>query len=499
MSVKLLVGISLLLVSHLPLVWAESFRIGPVYTQKPGEVSVVVELPPGVYPTAAHFRLLIDDNPIVTAQALKAFRDSGQGMALAVCVDVSGTMSRGPLNEAKGALLTFLGSARPEDRIALITFANDEETLSSFDEKRERLAEAVRNLKTRGKETRLYQAIYNALDIFQGPTLPKRRRLIVISDGKDEGSKEGAASVITKARTWGIPIDSVGRGRIEEQYAEALRGLSSGTGGYFEHARPDILSLTDALARIYENLSRSLVVTFVYKPDDAGRTTQNARIELQQPGQPWRAEIPTAISQVQRTIKERTSWEQFLGALKDQLNYPRWLLWLALVGVLAVGVFVLIRHRRGNGQVVTQPVTEKPPVVPSPQSPPAVSPVTHLRGRRQTHVGSHYFPVPKLGHPTAMLIGVSGPVEGQQFSVAKDVFHIGASPENDLPIAGDEYVSGNHAYLRYENGRLFIFDKGSRNGTSVNQHEVTADGFELCLGDRILVGRSTLQVGITPN
>jgi len=114
-------------------------------------------------------------------------------------------------------------------------------------------------------------------------------------------------------------------------------------------------------------------------------------------------------------------------------------------------------------------------------------------------VGGYYFPVPKPGQPTIVLIGVSGPVEGQRFPVEQEIFHIGASPENDLLIADDEYVSGDHAYLRYEKGSWFIFDKGSRNGTFVNQHAVTTTGFALGLGDHIQVGISTFEVGMAPS
>jgi pSer/pThr/pTyr-binding forkhead associated (FHA) protein len=83
--------------------------------------------------------------------------------------------------------------------------------------------------------------------------------------------------------------------------------------------------------------------------------------------------------------------------------------------------------------------------------------------------------------------------------VEKEVFHIGASPENDLLIANDEYVSGDHAYIRYEKGSCFIVDKGSTNGTFVNQHAVTNAGFALGLGDYIQVGISTFEVVIAPS
>jgi pSer/pThr/pTyr-binding forkhead associated (FHA) protein len=120
-----------------------------------------------------------------------------------------------------------------------------------------------------------------------------------------------------------------------------------------------------------------------------------------------------------------------------------------------------------------------------------------IEPRARTKVGGFYFPVPEPGKPTAILIGLSGPVEGRQFPIEKEIFHIGASHENDLHIAEDDYVSGNHASLLYTGGSLFIYDNESRNKTYVNQNEVTYQGCALELGDRIRIGMSTLELGRT--
>ncbi|MCK5229393.1 MAG: VWA domain-containing protein, partial [Desulfobulbaceae bacterium] len=260
-----------------------------------------------------------------------------------LCVDVSGTMEGDPLKDTRKALLSFLARARPEDRIALVSFADEDKIESSFEETREYLAEAVRNLQARGKWTVLYQALYKSLDTLQSANLPKRRRIMVISDGKDEGSAEGPDSVIAKSRALGIPIDAVGCGKIEKQYAEALRGLANTTGGRFVHALPDIVDLTDAIARIYRDLleTRSLVVCFMYEMDEAGRTIQNALIELQRPGEPpLRVGIPEDIPRIKPS--------------PDRLS---WLFWLLLVMFLGIGLVVLVRRRliekKGKGTYET--------------------------------------------------------------------------------------------------------------------------------------------------
>src|SRR5262249_45580429 len=117
--------------------------------------------------------------------------------------------------------------------------------------------------------------------------------------------------------------------------------------------------------------------------------------------------------------------------------------------------------------------------------------------RAKTEIGS-YFPVPTVGQPTAMLHGVTGTVDGQLHSVEKEIFSIGTGADNDLSITQDEYISSEHAYLRYEKGSLFIFDRASRNGTFVNGKKVTQTGTALRPGDRIGLGMSTFEVVLEP-
>jgi hypothetical protein len=517
---RFLVGISLLLVFHTSLVLAEQLHVGPVYTKQPGVVSVVIELPPGVTPTATDFHLLANGNPVATAQEIKSFRDSQENLALVICVDVSGTMDHGPLEDAKEALLQFLGKARdrPGDKIALISFADEDKIVSSFEKTRDQLDDAVRSLKIQGHKTKLYQTIYKALGMFEGADLPKRRRIIVISDGKDEGSTEGALSVTTKSTTLGIPVDTIRHGRIAKQYEEALRYLSDTTGGQFQSASP-ALPLPVALGVLYRRLleTPSLVVYFKYKADEAGRTIQNALIELTQLAQPpFRGQIPGAIpapmpepveapisAPISAPIAEEESQKESRDIVSEHhSNVWFWLLGLGLLGIILAVLVRLYKQSHDHQAPETeqygpsQTEIQQTPFIP----PKLETPLVVLEEPpRRTQVGSYYFPTPKPGQPGAILVGLSGPVEGQRFPVEKEILHIGASPENDLLIADDEYVSGDHAYLRYEKGSYFIFDKGSRNGTFVNEHAVTNTGVALGSGDHIQIGISTFEVVIAPS
>jgi hypothetical protein len=113
---------------------------------------------------------------------------------------------------------------------------------------------------------------------------------------------------------------------------------------------------------------------------------------------------------------------------------------------------------------------------------------------RETVIIGQYFPPPSSGRPAVLLRGIAGPAAGQEHAMERELFSIGANATSDLRLAEDEYVSGEHAYLRYEQGSLFIFDKASRNGTFVNDSKVPGNGTVLRPGDRVTLGLSTFSV-----
>jgi len=277
----------------------------------------------------------------------------------------------------------------------------------------------------------------------------------------------------------------VGRGKIPQQFAEALQSLAASTNGSFVHARPDRLALADAIDQIYLGLleTRSFVVSFMYERDDAGQMMQNAAIEVQRPGQELL--LSANLSNEIPRLKEKP-------LIEPPKRNRFWLVWLLLAVFLGLGFFILSNRRRQKELGTELRQWEEPvgPVEPE---------VSVPRAREPTVVGGYSFPVPGPEQPTAILTAVSGPLEGQQFSVKKEIFHIGVSPKNDLCIAADDYVSENHASLRYEKGNLFIFDRGSKNGTFVNKNKVSDTGLALNLGDRIEVGMSTFEVARAPS
>src|SRR3954449_1052944 len=86
-----------------------------------------------------------------------------------------------------------------------------------------------------------------------------------------------------------------------------------------------------------------------------------------------------------------------------------------------------------------------------------------------------------------------GPARGEQSELDKGLI-IGRSTEGFGALGGDPEISRRHAQVsRTPEGRLYISDLGSTNGTFVNGERIAGSAW-LNPGDVVKVGQSTLKV-----
>ena len=89
----------------------------------------------------------------------------------------------------------------------------------------------------------------------------------------------------------------------------------------------------------------------------------------------------------------------------------------------------------------------------------------------------------------ALLVVQRGPNAGSKFLIDKDVTTAGRHPESDI-FLDDVTVSRRHAEFRRDEGKFFIRDAGSLNGTYVNRQRV--DEALLASGDELQIGKFKL-------
>ncbi len=82
--------------------------------------------------------------------------------------------------------------------------------------------------------------------------------------------------------------------------------------------------------------------------------------------------------------------------------------------------------------------------------------------------------------------------ESKEWKLEEGRYSVGRKPDNDLVIP-DERVSSHHLLLFHEEGRWFVEDLNSTNGTFLNGRRIEKE--EVKEGDRILIGSSQLIIG----
>ena len=100
-----------------------------------------------------------------------------------------------------------------------------------------------------------------------------------------------------------------------------------------------------------------------------------------------------------------------------------------------------------------------------------------------------YLPLDELTEGQALLVVKRGPSAGSKILIDRDVTTVGRHPESDI-FLDDVTVSRRHAEVRRKDGRFYVHDMGSLNGTYVNRDRV--DNTQLASGDEVQVGKFKL-------
>ncbi len=484
MKIRLLIGIlvSFFMCIAQPLLSAP-LEIRSIYSDPVNnDVSVVLKVPEKIIQgDVTDFNLIEDDAVTVTSTKIERLQDSRWKLFIIICIDTSGSMAKKPLMETKKALKAVLEKNlfKSKDRLALIAFENKPRIIHFFDQYNKILKKINALGWLKGKKTALYQTLYDSIDHLEKfqPGAPALRHIIVISDGKNEADTETTLKdVIEKAIPPGIAIHVVARVRednseedFRQGFAQNLNALAGRTGGEFKHAEPG--GVYDAVTQILKKIMSVSVVNFKREINSDGLTTKKVGIQIRlKDGSFLKANIPMEIP------------------LTKQKAFNLWILPVLLSGIFLILIIVL-KFRR-NPKRIKKPEKQAPVKEPEPEP--------EKRSQRKTQVGSYYSPGSGAKIYNVMMVGVDGPIKGQNFCIDKESFYIGADSKCDSIILEDDYVSSSHAFLKYENNGFKIFDLGSQNGTFVNEELVSDSGTVLNIGDKVRLGESTFDIVEVP-
>jgi Ca-activated chloride channel family protein len=202
-----------------------------------------------------------------------------------ILLDTSASMSEGDkLKEAvTGALRFFDKVVTPKDRAAVITFADQPNLAVRFTNQQPVLAGGLAGLTATGN-TALYDSLIYALYYFGGTK--GKRAIVLLSDGRDEGSRYTFNDALEYARRSGVAIYTVGIS-LSSQDVDArskLSRLADETGG-----RAFFIERAKEVDNIYDQIQKELRSQYYLayqssKEDKDAEKFRQVEVKIAKPG-----------------------------------------------------------------------------------------------------------------------------------------------------------------------------------------------------------------------
>ena len=388
----------------------------------------------------ANFRVVVRDQQIekVTVSRVAA---GGTPLSIVLAIDVSGSMKGGGLTAAVKGALAFVDRLNLHDLCALVVFGSGVQSVTGFTEDHARLKTALADLKAADSKTYLYQAAFDAYDLAAiAPT--NRTAIVLLTDGKDDGSPLGLQVVVAKATVRDVPVFSLAYGSNAD--LDTLRRIAAVSRG-MAYVAPGIREVAEAYRDISDRLQPDYLLAFTVP--DRPSSPFGLSVALKYQGQEATANL---------TVTPVIAAEQkgLPGVIGHRTGSSRaiWITYVVLVVLLAGAGFYW-----------------------------------RTKGRLSIELAKTMVP------PRVWLEVVKGADAGQKSILFEDVAVIGRDGGKcQIVLKNDPLAGRQHARLRQnQEGQFVIEDLGSQNGTLVNGVRIK-NPVTLQTDDRIVIGLSEL-------
>lgn len=212
------------------------------------------------------WQLLEDGAPSKAVLKITPFPFTEEGVAVAVVLGASGIMKGQPLESEKIAAINLASKLQIKDRadpdkMAVLAYGDRVETISKFDATEDDRRQQIKKLQSFGNTVTFYDALWQALQALSQPGLPKRKAIVIVSDGRDNGSTVTYDEVLEKMKSSNIPVYGVGFTLISDKYLGILQKFCKVSGGYYFYAVRET-QINPRFQDILEQIKHSYLMQF---------------------------------------------------------------------------------------------------------------------------------------------------------------------------------------------------------------------------------------------
>lgn len=163
-------------------------------------------------PDPALLEVTVDGQPVSNLE-VAPLGESSVPVGVVLVIDTSGSMEGAPMESAKAAAKSFIAQKRPEDSIAIVSFADTATVQTGFTTNANDLNARIDALVADG-ETAFNDGVILGVSLFDNPSTDTLiPNMIVMSDGEDTASTataEDAVAAVSESgvRTFGVALES---------------------------------------------------------------------------------------------------------------------------------------------------------------------------------------------------------------------------------------------------------------------------------------------------
>ena len=394
-----------------------------------------------------------DSSKIEKVESLEAAQT---GASIVIVVQASGAMM--PIQEdIKKAVSGFINGLGDKDQVAVVDYGSGPETVAPFSEDKGDVAGKAGKITFNGQSFLLYDGLAQALSLYAAAAapgkggqaaslLPFAKAIIVLADGRDNGSATDVEKIISDANKRRIPIHAIGHSELDQDSLSNLEMIARRTGGTYK-AAPSVDDINKALTVIKDYINKMYVVSWKTNLDHDGKD-HKVEIAMENEGG---ASLKSSV----------------------MVKTPKFIDWIK-IGIIT-GVILLLLIIAAVIYVVTRP---KPP------------PVRFCAVCKRAQMPEWDVCLFCLKSAKARVVCQKGATKGKTYPLVGKVVSMGSGPENSVRIM-DGAVSGKHAGIAVDGNKFEIVDLGSKNGVLVNGKK-TARRF-LRNGDIITLGMTEFK------
>ena len=176
-----------------------------------------------------------------TAPHVENFYSSTEPMAILFSIDASNSMFGPPLDNVKEGILKIISDFRKDDKMGIAYFHDDFYKKASFDTDRDVLRNNIKELQTGGSHTELFKGAVESIKWLSSLPEPKRKILVLISDGEDNGDTYKIDDVVNEVKKSGLTVYTIGSTSEDAGFLINMQKIAEASldGKYYKISKPD--------------------------------------------------------------------------------------------------------------------------------------------------------------------------------------------------------------------------------------------------------------------